>query len=297
MRPLPENRRLPKKAKPVAHSDPEVLHDDDAPKAAAPKRPSRWIPRLRAALSGARVLAGVALFLGVAGGVALGLYRYVSSSPRFALQKLVVSGGKQRTERDVSRITGVEVGRNVFSIDLEETRKKLLQDPWVERAEVRRKLPGTLSVDLVERVPVAVVVLSGQLYLASSEGDVMKRIEPGDPSDFVVITGIGGEGDLVRDPVGVKNLVKKAEDLASDYDRLGPASRFPLAEVHVGEDGSFSLVVGKDPVVLSLGRAPFRTKLERASRVLSEVDRRKAHASIVFLDNEAHPERVVARFK
>ncbi len=261
------------------------------------RAPSRWVPRLRVALSGMRVLLGVALFLGIAGGVALGLYRYVSGSPRFALRAFTVVGGKQRTQDDVARITGISLGQNVFSIDLEATRKKLLQDPWIERAEVRRRLPSTLTVELTERVPVAIVVLSGQLYLASSEGDVMKRVEPGDPTDFVVLTGIGGEGDLLRDPVGVKSLVKRAEDLAAEYERLGPSGRFPLAEVHIGEDGAFSIVAGKDPVVLSLGRPPFRTKLERAGRVLVEIERRKARASVVFLDNEAHPERVVARVR
>ena len=49
--------------------------------------------------------------------------------------------------------------------------------------------------------------------------------------------------------------------------------------------------------MLSLGKPPFLMKLQRASRVVAEIDRKKAHAKVIFLDNEAHPERVVARFK
>jgi cell division protein FtsQ len=56
-------------------------------------------------------------------------------------------------------------------------------------------------------------------------------------------------------------------------------------------------MVGKDPIALHLGKGPHRQSLEQATRVISELATQRAQASIVFLDNEAHPERVVVRMR
>jgi cell division protein FtsQ len=57
------------------------------------------------------------------------------------------------------------------------------------------------------------------------------------------------------------------------------------------------LVVGKDATALHLGRGPYRQNLEQASRVMAELQNRRGQASVVFLDNDAHPERVVVRMR
>ena len=57
------------------------------------------------------------------------------------------------------------------------------------------------------------------------------------------------------------------------------------------------VILGREAIALYLGLPPYRDKIEQASRVLSEVARRKAQAQVVFLDNNAHPERVVVRMR
>jgi cell division protein FtsQ len=57
------------------------------------------------------------------------------------------------------------------------------------------------------------------------------------------------------------------------------------------------VTIGREAIALSLGQPPYRDKIEEASRILNEVARRKANASVIFLDNDAHPERVVVRMR
>jgi cell division protein FtsQ len=91
--------------------------------------------------------------------------------------------------------------------------------------------------------------------------------------------------------------IKRALDLADEYDRSAMAQRSPLQEVHVADDGGFSLVVGRSGLSLALGSPPFHRKLDEAARVVAELDRRGAKAGAILLDNEAHPERVVVRMR
>jgi cell division protein FtsQ len=295
-RPLPSNRRIavPKTAEPKANAP---APKPEAKKSAAPKSPSRWRERLSAVVTVSRVVGGGAVFLGLVVASSWGLYHYVSTSPRFAVRHVAVEGAAHRTEADVTRIAEIESGRNIFSIDLDAAKRRLLADPWIEKADVTRRLPGDLRVVISEREPVALVSLGGSLYLAAQGGEVFKRWEPGDPVDFVVITGAGNEGEMIRDRAGVTSQVKRGEDVIAEYDRLGPTKTYPLQEVHITDEGNVELIVGRDPVRLSLGKSPYRAKLERGARVLAEVDRRKGQPSVIFLDNDAHPERVVARMR
>lgn len=255
------------------------------------------LPSTEKLMAAGRLLMGAGLFFGLMAASTFGLYRYVSSTPRFAIKKLSIEGASHLSELEVSRLAGVEQGKNIFAVDLETARRGLMSSPWVERATVDRKLPGSMKVTIVEREPVALVSLGGALYLSARGGDVFKRFANGDPTDLVVITGVGGEGEMLRDRDGVVALVRRAQELITEYERTGPAKSYPLQEVHMTEEGGANLVVGRDAVTLSLGRGPYRIKIERAARVLSEIDRRKGNASIVFLDNDAHPERVVARMR
>ncbi|MCS6901142.1 MAG: FtsQ-type POTRA domain-containing protein [Polyangiaceae bacterium] len=247
-------------------------------------------------MAAGKVLLGALLFLTIAGTSSFGLYRYVSTSSRFAVKTILVEGAAHRSQPDLARKAGVELGTNVFSIDLEAARRGLLSDPWIERATIDRKLPGTLRIHVTEREPLALAALDGELYLTSRGGEVFKRVEPGDPVDFPLITGLGSTGELVRDREGLMASIRRAQELIADYARLGPRSH-GLQEVHVTAEGTFELLVGRDGVRLVLGKPPYRQKIERAARVLAETARRKGQPLVIFLDNEAHPERVVARLR
>ncbi|MCC6645396.1 MAG: FtsQ-type POTRA domain-containing protein [Polyangiaceae bacterium] len=290
----PQNRRVARPMAPVADDAPPPL-DEPTEAPARPRVP--WRVRLRPLLTGARLALGAAVFLSTAGATSYGLYRYVGTSARFRVARITVEGAKRRSDEAVARTAGVAAGANVFSIDLDAARRQLLADPWIERAEVRRKLPGTIAISVGERQPISIVTLGGVPYLAATSGRVFKRLEPGDPDDLVVISGVGGEGEMLRDRASVERTVQRAQELAAAWEQANAPRAFSLQEAHVGKDGTMSIIVGRDPVVLSLGKPPFREKLARAARVLTEIERRKAQASIVFLDNEAHPERVVARMR
>src|SRR5690606_413931 len=179
-----------------------------------------------------------------------------------------------------------------------QARARLMADPWIEGAELTRQLPGTIYVRVTEREAAGIVALAGSptttegTYLVTRDGEIIKRVEAGDPLDFHVVTGVPLKM-LLEDREGATRTIKSALDLADEYDRSQLAQRSPLEEVHVEPNGDMTLVVGKSNVVLRMGRPPYRRKLEQAVRVVAELDRRGAKPDTIMLDDEARPERVV----
>jgi cell division protein FtsQ len=243
-----------------------------------------------------RLLVGLTMIISIGSGVAWGARRYVRTSPRFSVSEIITAGGKRHGPDEIASIAAIAKGQNVFAIDLDRARGRLTNDPWIERAEVARQLPGTIAIRVVEREAAGIVAMSEGTYLVTRDGAIIKRVEPGDPLDFHVVTGVPLKM-LVEDREGASRTVRRALDLALDYDRSPLAQRSPVEEVHVETNGDMTLVVGKTGTVIRMGTAPYRRKLEQAVRIVAELDRRGAKPEVIMLDDEARPDRVVVRMR
>ena len=140
------------------------------------------------------------------------------------------------------------------------------------------------------------LTLDGELFLVDGKGQAFKALQEGDPNDLPVVTGIEPR-QVAQDREGVTQRLRRAVDLLGELERVGIERRFPAQEVRLLPDDNVSVIIGTDGIVLQLGRPPHRAKVEQADRVLVEVARRKATPDVIFLDDEAHPERVVVRMR
>ena len=160
---------------------------------------------------------------------------------------------------------------------------------------MRRRLPGRYSIEIRERRAVAIMA-AGQLSLVSDEGQAFKTLEPNDPCDLPVISGL--DPNLrTQDEQALSSALLSAVALLHDYQDAGLTRREPISEIHVESDASLSLYVGADATYVRLGKAPFRQKLERMREVMARLAKDKARAAYVYLDNQRRPDRITARLR
>ncbi|WNO53107.1 cell division protein FtsQ/DivIB [Stakelama saccharophila] len=76
-------------------------------------------------------------------------------------------------------------------VDLGAVRNRLLQHGWVEDARVSRRLPDTLSIDIVERTPAAIWQNEGQLMLIDADGVLLAPVTPDNMPDLPLVIGDG----------------------------------------------------------------------------------------------------------
>jgi cell division protein FtsQ len=245
--------------------------------------------------SAARTVTGVALVVAASAGFAWLARRHVTTSARFAIARVDVAGTGRRSSEAIAAESGLAPGTNIFAADLDAARAKILADPWISDAVISRRLPGAISIQVTERKAAALVAL-GDLVLATADGEPFKRFEPGDPIDLPLVTGVAPEA-LAFDRTGAVRSVRGAIDVAAEFERGPLARRAPLQEVHVAPDGAYTLVVGRSAIQLALGHPPFRRKLDQASRVVAELDKRGGKPEAIMLDNDTRPERVVVRLR
>jgi cell division protein FtsQ len=258
-------------------------------KAQLESRAKRWMQRLS-------MVTGIIIVISASVLVAWGLRRYLRTSPRFSVRDVPVEGHQRRTPHQLIKRAGLGDGVNIFSIEEAKVATLLEADPWIETAEVAVDLPNTVRISVVEREARALAVLDGQLYLVDTKGNIFKRVVEGDPMDMPVVTGIRPD-DIAADREETTQRVRRSLDLVADLERAGIARRYPIQEVHIDPDSSVTITVGSDGLSLVFGTPPFRAKVAKAARILEELRYRKVKRAVLFLDNKAHPERVVVRMK
>jgi len=91
-------------------------------------------------------------------GVWLGWQR-IFASDRLRVTQLEVHGNHFLSEGEVRELIGPALGENVLTLDIEALKGRLRASPWVAEAIVTRRLPGTLRIEIHERVPLALAEL------------------------------------------------------------------------------------------------------------------------------------------
>jgi cell division protein FtsQ len=97
--------------------------------------------------------------------------------PIFDLREVAVSGNKETTALDVARAANVRGGVGLLSVSLRTTAKRVSALPWVESARVRRSFPHGINIEVIERSPVARVMLTGSACALIGEGGVVVAID------------------------------------------------------------------------------------------------------------------------
>ncbi len=241
--------------------------------ARAPKRPRlsfsfREFMRGR----GARALALAMTFVAVGAGLGIGAksaWTWVTHTPRLAIKEIVVRTGDRVGEAEVRRLADVALGDNVIAFRLRECVQAIELHPWVKRASVMRELPDRVVIEILERDPVAVIAL-GALYYVDDEGEIFKKVLPGEAIDYPAFTGIT-LSEAVDDKESVAALLSlgiEVVELSRDSLILPWAE---VSEVRLEPGRGATVVRASDGVRIVLGRGELGDKWMRVERALVEL--------------------------
>lgn len=142
-------------------------------------------------------------------GSALAAYQavnYIGQAALFGLKALEVEGLRLLDGDDVLAASGLEVGTNIFTVDLDEVERRLEGVCWIERALVVRKPPDRLAVEIVERRRLAWVEL-GETYGIARDGVLLPKDQAAGESfadlNLPVISGLTAIEDTLELGVAV----------------------------------------------------------------------------------------------
>jgi cell division protein FtsQ len=186
------------------------------------------------------------------------------SSPRFAITHVDVRGARRVAPEMIVRQAGIETGSNLFRVSPAAARARLLENPWIADAQVKRRLPGRVVVSVVEREPVASLFM--QEWLAVSDDGTLLPLEfTRERFELPLIAGCFGTDGLDRD-----RLRRGAGFLSLVGDECSFLLR-DVSEVNMTDPDDLVVYTVQSGTAVRFGSGGYRDKLGRLVPVLEDL--------------------------
>lgn len=174
----------------------------------------------------------------------------------------------------------VKKGDNLLSVNLKEIRKRLLSEPYVKDADVRRNFySGLLDVRLKLREPAALLNCGG-IYGVDEEGVLLWKIREADFCDFPLINGMRVRGVKPGEKINCKGM-KKALEVLKYISLSVLESIAPVSEINVRDSRNIVLCVGKEGTQIRLGHDKLSEKINEAVKILAGIKSKGEEAEYI----------------
>ncbi len=233
-----------------------------------PMRP-RVRSRRRARRKAVRTFFKYLFTLMILGLTAYAFLEYFSRSPRFALQKVHVSGLNALTEQEIVEAAGLTTALNTLMLEPAQVERQVSLLPYVASCTVRREFPSNLFLDVVEHVPFAVLQFDNHIFEMDREGRLLRELAPQTPLALPIISSaelpsLPATGEQLALP-GLLNAMR----LIEAYYATPLKERITLAEIAVKDPNTLVMITDELPFELRWGRSDYFVQAQRLETLLA----------------------------
>jgi cell division protein FtsQ len=252
------------------------------PKPRSKPEPKNIDPRIRARrievqrTEGRRRLRRVGIG-GIVFAVLAGLW-WLTTSAALDVDSFRVDGAAHTGEDAVLSAIDIRRGDALLTADVAGAARALARLPWIATAEVRRSWPGTVVIDVVERVPVAAVAARGGGWVVVDRGGRQLAVELEPALELIRVAGRPMKPALGED---AGERYRGSLDLAA----VVPASmRTSIGALWPQRDGTIEATVPLPSGATAIARFGAPVQLEAKLVALAAVLERADLANIRIID-------------
>jgi cell division septal protein FtsQ len=206
-------------------------------------------------------LVKAAALLGLLSGAGYWAAGAAADLPWLRVQHIRVHGNQRVHPGEVVALLEGLTGQSLLTVDLDRWRSKLFASAWVADATLRRRLPGTIDVELRERVPMGVARAGTDLFLIDAAGTVIDEYGPRYADcDLPIIDG------LIKTPLSAPPVIDRARGqlvtrLMSEL-RTKPELAKRVSQIDAGNVHDVHVILDGDSAVVRLGETQFAERLD-----------------------------------
>ena len=254
---------------------------------------------LRRLAIGFYVIAGVAALL-TTSILFIFVYDVITQCDYFKTKTLKIEGGQRMSQNQIIEAARVKKGMNVLDVNLSVVRKRLLAQPWIADAEIRRVIPDGLHIKVKEHIPLAIIDL-GHKFLLNENGQIFKEWNDRDPANLPLVSGLAPTDIRIHDNTATRGWIRdrNSSQLEPPHNdpfeavmqvlRLGKQTRSILSnrnirQIKVDREIGITLVAFKQMKTIVLGYHNFQHKFNMLKNILSYNKHRRSFPDFDRID-------------
>ena len=130
-------------------------------------------------------------------------------TPGFDIDTIKVHGNSIVKSEDIIKSSGIATNVNIFEVSLRKARKNIEEMGYIDEAKVKRRLPSTITIDVVEAAGVAYVPVKKGNAIITADGRVLEIVKDNKKEQVLpVVKGLEGAQGKVGKTVSFENKAR-----------------------------------------------------------------------------------------
>ena len=210
-------------------------------------------------------------------------YDLFTQSDYFSSRNIRVEGSHRLNQQEVIAHAKLNLGLNIFSVNLTTTRKRLLAHPWISEADVSREIPKSIHIRIREHEPLAIIDM-GRKFLLNRKGEIFKEWHRADPVSLPLVYGLTfsdlnvGSRPVNRPFKAVMTVLK----LGLQSNSIIPNRN--IKSIHVDKDIGLTVYADNRLGALKLGYGDYSDKYKRLEEVLAYLEKKEKIMAMKSID-------------
>lgn len=215
------------------------------------------------------------------------------SSSLFNINTILVEGNNKLSEEKVISISSIELYTNMFNFSKMKARAKLIENSYIEDAQITRKLPSTILITIEERVPTYMLQFADSYVYINNQGYMLEISN--EKLDIPILTGFTTDLSNIK-PGNRLNSddLKKMGTVIKIYQTLvNNEIAENLSKIDMSDEKNYILYFENEGKKVYLGDASdLSTRIVYLKSILEAVSGKTGE---IFLDVDLNTERAYFR--
>ena len=180
---------------------------------------------------------------------------YTLTDEFFQISEVTISGNIMISDDVIDSVASVEMMENIFLMDLNSVKNRLIELGPFKSVKVKRKLPDQISIEVVEK-RIQFLVSSDQLWGLTLDGEFIPVTE-GEIFDCPIITGFKNQ------PLPYKKIEEPKSAVIIDFLKAIGNNKYlsKISEIKIADNGEISIITS-ERIMVKLGESRFEYKME-----------------------------------
>jgi hypothetical protein len=240
------------------------MEEPGRPRVRLGDRPRRAPARRLARIT--KFLLIVALVIGAGLGVWEGYRRFVRLT-YFRVAEIRVEGNLQVASADVVASLGLTPETSLLELNLKTLSGLVTKNPWIKEASVSRRLPLSLIIQVVERVPEAVFI-ADRRYLLSADGVILAELEGDDLPTLPILRAAAPRKVRIGERI-LSSEMAQGLSVWRQFQLANAVQGEKAHEIVMGGDGNYVVDLGQQMPVIRLHAQDMQEQLRRLGAALA----------------------------
>ena len=133
-------------------------------------------------------------------------FSFIFSSNFCNIEEVIIKGNDYLSKDEIFYKSGIQLGENIFKLDLKKSIDSLKQEPRIKEVEIKRVIPNKIIISLTERKAAAIVHCGEEYFFSTKEGMILSKIER--PEEGLALPLLSG---LEIDEITIGEIIDRPE--------------------------------------------------------------------------------------